>query len=172
MSVTPVNKEVAWDKTKTIMSKTDAAGTIEYVNQVFLDVSGYSESEVLKRPHNVIRHPDMPKTIFKILWDNIQKGINFHAIVKNMAKTGEYYWVITDFDIIKDPTGKIINYMGRRSSVPAETITNHIEPLYKKILEVEQAGGIEMGEKYFNQFLQEQGKDYLTFIEDIILQYK
>ena len=79
---TPVNKEVAWDKTKTIMSKTDAKGVIEYVNQVFMDVCGYSEAELIGKPHNVIRHPDMPKTIFKILWDNIQKGINFHAIVK------------------------------------------------------------------------------------------
>ena len=81
---TPVNKEVAWDKTKTIMSKTDAKGVIEYVNQVFMDVCGYSEAELIGKPHNVIRHPDMPKTIFKILWDNIQKGINFHAIVKNL----------------------------------------------------------------------------------------
>ena len=86
---TPVNKEVAWDKTKTIMSKTDAKGVIEYVNQVFMDVAGYNESELIGKPHNVIRHPDMPKTIFKILWDNIQKGIKFHAIVKNLAKSGE-----------------------------------------------------------------------------------
>ena len=60
---TPVNKEVAWDKTKTIMSKTDAKGTIEYVNQVFIDVCGYSEGELIGKPHNVIRHPDMPKTL-------------------------------------------------------------------------------------------------------------
>ena len=61
---TPVNKEVAWDKTKTIMSKTDAKGVIEYVNQVFMDVCGYNEAELIGKPHNVIRHPDMPKTKF------------------------------------------------------------------------------------------------------------
>ena len=55
---TPVNKEVAWDKTKTIMSKTDAKGVIEYVNQVFMDVCGYNEAELIGKPHNVIRHPD------------------------------------------------------------------------------------------------------------------
>ena len=169
---TPVNKEVAWDKTKTIMSKTDAKGTIEYVNQVFIDVCGYSEGELIGKPHNVIRPPDMPKTIFKILWDNIQKGINFHAIVKNMAKSGEYYWVITDFDIIRDPSGQIINYMGRRTSVPSQTIEKYIAPLYQKILQVEQAGGVEAGEKYFEQFLKDQGKDYLTYIEDVILEFK
>ena len=169
---TPVNKEVAWDKTKTIMSKTDAKGVIEYVNQVFMDVCGYNEAELIGKPHNVIRHPDMPKTIFKILWDNIQKGINFHAIVKNLAKSGEYDWVITDFDIIRDPSGQIINYMGRRTSVPEQTIEKHIAPLYQKILQVEQAGGIEAGEQYFQQFLKDQGKDYLTYIEDVILEFK
>ncbi len=169
---TPVNKEVAWDKTKTIMSKTDAKGVIEYVNQVFMDVAGYTEGELIGKPHNVIRHPDMPKTIFKILWDNIQKGINFHAIVKNLAKSGEYYWVITDFDIIRDPSGQIINYMGRRTSVPTETIEKHIAPLYQKILQAEQAGGVEAGEQFFQQFLKDQGKDYLTYIEDVILEFK
>lgn len=155
---TPVNKEVGWDKSKTIMSKTDAKGTIEYVNQVFMDVSGYTEAELVGKPHSVIRHPDMPKTIFKILWDNIQKGINFHAIVKNLAKSGEYYWVITDFDIIRDPSGQIINYMGRRTSVPEQTIEKYIAPLYQKIQQVEQAGGIEAGEKYFEQFLKNKEK--------------
>ena len=114
----------------------------------------------------------MPKTIFKILWDNIQKGINFHAIVKNMAKSGEYYWVITDFDIIRNPSGQIINYMGRRTSVPSQTIEKYIAPLYQKILQAEQAGGVEAGEKYFEQFLKDQGKDYLTYIEDVILEFK
>ena len=169
---TPVNTEVAWDKSKTIMSKTDAKGTIEYVNQVFMDVCGYTESELIGKPHSVIRHPDMPKTIFKILWDNIQKGINFHAIVKNLSKSGQYYCVITHFDIIRDPSGQIINYMGRRTSVPTQTIEKYIAPLYQRILQVEQAGGIEAGEKYFEQFLKEQGKDYLTFIEDVILEFR
>ena len=116
---TPIDREVNWDKTRTIMSRTDAAGTIDYVNQVFCDVCGYSAEELLGRityciepflnivgvkqgdllgkPHNIIRHTDMPRVIFKVLWDNIQKGINFHAVAKNLAKSGEYYWVVTDF---------------------------------------------------------------------------
>lgn len=69
---TPIDREVNWDKTRTIMSRTDAAGTIDYVNQVFCDVCGYSAEELLGAPHNIIRHPDMPRVIFKVLWDNIQ----------------------------------------------------------------------------------------------------
>ena len=169
---TPINEEVVWDKTKTIISTTDRFGNITDVNQTFIDVCGYSASELLGKPHNIIRHPDMPKIVFKVTWDNILAGRNFHAIIKNLAKSGRYYWVITDFDIIRDPSGQIINYMGRRTSVPTETIEKHIAPLYQKILQAEQAGGIEAGEQFFQQFLKDQGKDYLTYIEDVILEFK
>ena len=80
-------------------------------------------------------------------------------------------WLLT-FDIIRDPSGQIINYMGRRTSVPSQTIEKYIGPLYQKILQAEQAGGVEAGEKYFEQFLKDQGKDYLTYIEDVILEFK
>ena len=64
-----VDKEVTWDKTKVIMSKTDAFGTIEYANEVFVDVCGYEDYELMGQPHSIIRHPDMPKVIFKVLWE-------------------------------------------------------------------------------------------------------
>lgn len=165
---TPVNKEVAWDKTKTIMSKTDAKGVIEYVNQVFMDVAGYNESELIGKPHNVIRHPDMPKTIFKILWDNIQKGINFHAIVKNLAKSGEYYWVITDFEMRRDATGNITHYIARRKSVPKAVIENYVAPLYETLLKLEKVGGMELSSRFFKNYLAKQGKDYIDFIIDVM----
>ena len=97
-----VDKEVTWDKTKVIMSKTDAFGTIEYANEVFVDVCGYEDYELMGQPHSIIRHPDMPKVIFKVLWEKLKNGENFHAIVKNLAKSGRYYWVITDFEISKN----------------------------------------------------------------------
>src|SRR6185436_12852508 len=100
--VTVIDKEVTWDKTQVIMSKTNAFGIIEYANEVFVDVSGYEDYELMGQPHNIIRHPDMPKVIFKVLWENLKQGKNFHAIVKNLAKSGRYYWVITDFDIARD----------------------------------------------------------------------
>ena len=69
----PVNEEVAWDKTKTIISTTDRFGNITDVNQTFIDVCGYTAAELLGQPHNIIRHPDMPKIVFKITWDNMQR---------------------------------------------------------------------------------------------------
>ncbi len=168
----PIDKEVSWDKTKTIMSKTDRFGTIEYANEVFIDVSGYEDYELMSQPHNIIRHPDMPKVIFKVLWDNLKKGNNYHAIVKNMAKSGRYYWVITDFDISKDEKGNIVNYFARRKAVPQEVITKHIEPLYKRLLQIETASSMEASEKYLIGYLEEQNKTYVDFIMEIMSEHE
>lgn len=167
----PVDKEVSWDKSLVIMSKTDALGRIEYANEAFIDVSGYEDYELISQPHNIIRHPDMPKVIFKCLWDELKNGNNFHAIVKNMAKSGRYYWVITDFEVIKDDNGKILNYVGRRKSVPAEVITKHIEPLYKRLLQIEAVSGLDASEKYLRGYLEEKKKTYIEFVHDIISTY-
>ena len=170
---TPIDREVNWDKSKTIMSRTDATGTIDYVNQVFCDVCGYSAEELLGSPHNIIRHPDMPRVIFKVLWDNIQQGINFHAVAKNLAKSGEYYWVVTDFDIIKDAQGKIASYLARRTSVSTQSVQKYIAPLYAKMLQVEAVGGMEASGAYLENFLKENGYiDYIDFIEHAILEFK
>lgn len=163
-----IDKEVSWDKTQIIMSKTNPRGIIEYANEVFVDVCGYEDYELMGQPHNIIRHPDMPKVIFKVLWEKLKKGENFHAIVKNLAKSGRYYWVITDFEIAKDENGEIVNYFARRRAIPQEVITNHIEPLYKKLLQIEAASGIEYSEKYLNGFLEEKNKTYVQYIMELI----
>ena len=167
-----IDKEVKWDKTQVIMSKTNAFGIIEYANEVFVDVSGYEDYELMGQPHNIIRHPDMPKVIFKVLWENLKQGKNFHAIVKNLAKSGRYYWVITDFEIAKDENGVIVNYFGRRQSVPQEVISLHIEPLYKKLLQIEAASGVEFSEKYLIGFLEEKKRTYVEYIKELIYEHE
>jgi PAS domain S-box-containing protein len=167
-----IDKEVSWDKTQVIMSKTNAFGIIEYVNEVFVDVSGYEDYELMGQPHNIIRHPDMPKVIFKVLWENLKKGKNFHAIVKNLAKSGRYYWVITDFEIAKDEQGAVANIFGRRQSVPQEVISLHIEPLYKKLLQIEAVSGLEFSEKYLIGFLEERKRTYVEYIKELIFEHE
>lgn len=167
-----IDKEVTWDKTQVIMSKTNAFGIIEYANEVFVDVSGYEDYELMGQPHNIIRHPDMPKVIFKVLWENLKQGKNFHAIVKNLAKSGRYYWVITDFEIARDENGVIVNYFARRQSVPQEVISLHIEPLYKKLLQIEAASGVEFSEKYLIGFLEEKKRTYIEYIKDLIYEHE
>ena len=169
---TPIDKEVIWDKTRTIMSKTDKYGTIEYANEVFVDVCGYEDHELVGQPHSIIRHPDMPKVVFKVLWDNLKAGNNFHAVVKNLAKSGRYYWVITDFEIARDENDVIVNYFGRRQAVPQEVIAMHIEPLYKKLLQIEAASGVEFSEKYLIGFLEEKKRTYVEYIKELIYEHE
>lgn len=165
---TPIDEEVNWDKSKTIISTTDKFGTITDVNQVFIDVSGYSAIELLGKPHNIIRHPDTPKIIFKITWDNISVGKNFHAIVKNLAKSGRYYWVITDFEVNRNILGNVVSIMAKRKSVPDDVITKHIAPLYETLTKLEKVGGMELSARYFKGFLEKQGKSYLEYLTDIM----
>ena len=169
---TIIDKEVSWDKTQVIMSKTNAFGIIEYANEVFVDVSGYEDYELMGQPHNIIRHPDMPKVIFKVLWENLKNGKNFHAIVKNLSKSGRYYWVITDFEISCDENDVIVNYFARRQAVPQEVVALHIEPLYKKLLQIEAASGVEFSEKYLIGFLEEKKKSYVEYIKELIFEHE
>jgi PAS domain S-box-containing protein len=166
----PIDKEVSWDKTQTIMSKTDLYGTIEYANEVFVDVCGYEDYELMAQAHNIVRHPDMPKVVFKVLWENIQKGNQFHGIVKNLAKSGRYYWVITNFEYSRDENGNIVNYIARRKAVPQDVITKHIEPLYKKLLQIEQVSGVDASEKYLIGFLEEEGFSYVDLITKLMVE--
>lgn len=165
---TPSDREVDWNKNKVLLSKTDTKGTILYANEDFIDVSGYDEFELIGQPHNIIRHPDMPKVIFKFLWDSIKSSNNIHAIIKNMSKTGRYYWVVTDFKIIADSDGEIVGYFGTRKSVSEDIITKFIEPLYKKLLHIEEASGMIASEEYLVGFLEERKKSYMEYIDHLI----
>ena len=169
---TIIDKEVVWDKSRIIMSKTDHRGIIEYANEVFVDVCGYEDYELMGQPHSIIRHPDMPKVLFKVLWENLKLGGNFHAVVKNLAKSGRYYWVVTDFESTKNEDGEITHYFGRRRAVPQEIITNHIEPLYRKLLQIEKASGVEYSEKYLIGFLEEKNRSYVEYINDLFTEYE
>jgi PAS domain S-box-containing protein len=169
--IRPIDKEVFWDKTQTIISKSDLFGTIDYANETFADVSGYEEYELMGKPHNAVRHPDMPKIIFKMLWDALKKEEPFHVIAKNLAKSGRYYWVISDFEYIRDDQGKVINYLSRRDSIPQEVLDNHIIPLYRKLLLIEQASGLKYSEKYLIGFLEEKKVSFSDYITGIMVDY-
>ena len=77
-----------------IVSSTDPEGIITHVNRSFVEMSGYSEAELLGQPHYILRHPDMPAVAFKDLWDTVQRGEKWHGYVKNLRKDGGYYWVL------------------------------------------------------------------------------
>ena len=156
---TPRDEEIELDPKRYIVSETDEKGKITYVNDYFVEVAGYSKEELLGSPHSIIRHPDMPKVVFKLLWQTLKQGKNINAVVKNLAKDGRYYWIFTEFEIRKDTdTGNIIGYHASRKTISRHVI-EVIDELYKKLLEIEKSEGVEASEKYLIDFLKEKGND-------------
>jgi len=131
--VQPTNHEITFAESEIIVSKTDVRGIIMYANLTFLKVSGYTESEVLGKPHNIIRHPRMPRCVFKLLWDTIASGSEIFAYVKNMAKSGDYYWVFAHVTPTFDSGGRIVGYHSSRRS-PERRQVELFEGLYARLL--------------------------------------
>jgi PAS domain S-box-containing protein len=155
----PTNKEYVVKSDAFLVSKTDIKGNITYCNPPFMEIAGYKEEELLGKPHNIVRHPDMPKLIFKVLWDGIKHKNEIFAYVKNMSGDGGYYWVYANVTASLDTKGNIIGYYSVRRK-PNPKALEIIIPLYKELLALEQTAGIEASSKYLNDLLNEKGVSY------------
>ncbi len=157
------NSEVTFSDKKFIVSKTDLKGKITYGNALFLSISGYPESELIGAPHNILRHPDVPKLVFKLLWDHIQNGKEIFAYVKNKTKQGNYYWVCAHVTASFDDNGKTIGYHSVRRRPKPEALKTII-PLYSALLAAERSGGMAASQKLLDTQLAQLGKTYDEFI--------
>ncbi len=166
-SPTPVDREVKLHEDTILISITDKKGVIEYCNEDFVTSSGYEEFELVGAGHNIVRHPDMPRIIFKMMWERLQEGKNMIAVVKNMAKSGKYYWVVTDFTVKKDAKDEVLSYKGIRRLAPKKAIEEVI-PLYKKLKDIEDVKGMEASLKFLNGFLDTKELDYDHYIESLV----
>jgi PAS domain S-box-containing protein len=162
----PTGKEIKLSPNRYIVSKTDTTGKIVYGNDYFTEISGYKESELIGQPHNILRHPDMPKAIFYLMWEYLKNGRNIMAVVKNLAKNGNHYWVTTDFDIKRDRSGNVRHYIAFRQAAPKHVV-KEIEAFYQRLLEIEKEHGMEASIEYLNGFLEERNMNYDQFIEDL-----
>ncbi len=165
INIKPIEEEVMVDPNKVIMSKTNYKGIIEYANDYFSEICGYSKEELIGKPHNIIRHPDMPKVVFKIMWEKLHKGENLYAIVKNLTKEGKYYWVVTKFETSFYKDNTIISHYARRKAVPIQT-RETIENIYALILEIEKYD-VKLAESTFHETLEKYGLTYDTFFLEV-----
>ena len=131
-----IPQERTFPEDQVIVSKTDTRGIITYVNHTFLEVSQYTRNEVIGKPHNIVRHPEMPRAGFKLLWDYLKNGKEIFAYVINQSKYGDYYWVFAHVTPTFDANNKIIGYHSNRRSPRREAIEKII-PLYKQLLDIE-----------------------------------
>lgn len=123
-------QEKRFSADKTLVSKTDTKGIITFANQDFIDISGFSEAELVGANHNLIRHPDMPPAAFEVMWKTIKQGYPWHGTVKNRCKNGDHYWVDAKVVPVKK-AGQIIGYMSVRTS-PSRDAVAAAEAAYQK----------------------------------------
>ncbi len=138
--VQPSTREKLMREEDFIVSKTDLKGRITYGNRVFIEFSGYSEQELLGSQHNIIRHPDMPRGVFKFLWDTLAAEKECFAYVKNMAKDGSFYWVFANVTPSYDPAGGVDGYFSVRRA-PGRAAVDVIADIYRAMLAEEHKAG-------------------------------
>ena len=165
----PVDSMIEMDPKEYIVSITDEKGFITYANDYFVDISWYKKEELIGSPHNILRHPDMPKAAFKLVWDNIKQGNSIFALVKNLAKDGKYYWVVSEIEPLRNSkTGVIDSYIAYRKAASQKMIDS-IEPIYKEMLEIEKtAAGVEGSTQYLLDILEKNNTTYPKFINKVI----
>ncbi len=160
--------ERSFGKNEVIVSKTDTKGIITYANQVFLKIADYRLEEVLGKPHNIIRHPDMPKIVYRLLWDRIKNGKEIFAYVVNRTKHGDHYWVFAHATPSFDKSKNIVGAHSNRRCPDPATITK-IEPIYKLLKQEEEkhpmaTDGMAASLALLNAFLAEKGVSYDEFV--------
>ncbi len=154
-TITPTGREKPFTGDRMIVSKTDLRGTITYVNRTFMEIADFPYTDLIGQPHNIIRHPDMPRTAFRHLWNTIQSGEEWFGMVKNITAHGDYYWVFANVTTdCRD--GKAIGYYSIRRPLPAP-MKAMAEEMYAELRQVESAQGMEAGEKWLMEQVKAAG---------------
>ncbi len=167
--ITLINEEVCMADEEFIVSKTDLRGYITYANRTFMEMAQYQEDQLLSVNHNIIRHPDMPKGVFKFVWMTIKKEKEFFGFVKNLRRDGRFYWVFANITPEYDENGKLSGYLSVRRKPPVSAI-EAIEPIYQQMLEIEKsASSDKVAEEKSIEFLQQQLESLNVEYQDLVI---
>lgn len=131
----PIDEEVLFDG-RSLISETDDKGIITFVNRKFTEMTLYTKEEAIGQPHNILRHPDMPKAAFEGMWKIIKEGKIWEGYVKNLRKDGKYYWVIVNIVPKLDSEGKVVGYIASRK-MPDRIHLKTIIHQYKQMIDEE-----------------------------------
>jgi len=164
--INPTHKERVMRDNDFIVSKTDLKGLITYANKIFIEFCGFTQYELFNAQHNIIRHPDMPRAVFDLLWKTLQSGQEFNGYVKNMSKDGGFYWVFANVTPSYDNNQNVIGYYSVRRK-PSQQAIAIVEPIYKEMLQTEKNSGtrdaIKNSTALLMSKLEQQGVSYDQF---------
>lgn len=139
--ITPNKTEYKLADEDFIVSKTDKSGRITYANRIFMEIAGYPEHQLLGQQHNIIRHPDMPRGVFRFMWDTLKAGEEFFGFAKNLCADGGFYWVFANITPDYDKDGKLQGYYSVRRNPPRSAL-DVITPIYNEMLAVEKNSSV------------------------------
>ena len=134
--IKPTGVERKLGEEEIIVSKTDPTGRITYVNQTLLKISDFTEADLIGQQHSIVRHPEMPRSVFKLLWETVESGQEIFAYVVNLAKNGDHYWVFAHVTPSFDAQGNIIGFHSNRRAPEAKGVAA-AQALYKILREEE-----------------------------------
>jgi len=163
----PIDKELKISPNALIISKTDSEGNILYTNSNLTKFSSYSKEELQDAPHSLLRHPDMPRVIYFLLWEELKLGRDVTLLVKNLAKTGEYYWIHNEFMVTKNDLIYHSTY-SVTGEVPSKRAITQINKLYKILLKIEKKENMEASLFYLENYLQERQVTLQEYMSNIL----
>lgn len=163
-AVTPTGREKTFRPDQIIVSKTDPQGRLTYVNPLFVEISGYPEVDLIGQPHNIIRHPDMPRSVFRLLWERIASGEEIFAYVVNLSADGGHYWVLAHVTPTLAADGRILGYHSNRRTAERSAL-DVISAVYARLNAAERAqsstpAALEAGTALLEEILAEAGQTY------------
>ncbi|MEU4419249.1 PAS domain-containing protein [Actinoplanes sp. NPDC024001] len=166
--VQPTGIERTFREDELIVTKTDPRGVITYCNDVFLRVAALAEARAVGQPHNIIRHPDMPRAVFKLMWDTLKQRQEIFAYVLNLAADGAHYWVFAHITPSYDADRNVVGYHSNRR-LPSREAVGEIHILYQKILEQERRhstgdAAVAAGSRALQEALSDVGLQYDEFV--------
>lgn len=160
-------KEIILHETDMIVSKTDTKGIIRYANDTFCRISGFPERKLVGSPHSIVRHPSMPRTIFKYLWATVKEGKETFAYVINRTAKNDYYWVFAHVTPSYSADRTIFGFHSNRRKINRSAL-DYIEPLYTSLLEIENQrdrhNAADAGLDYLQTYLKEREIEYEEFV--------
>jgi len=162
-----LTKEIQPDNNTSYTTSTNEKGIITTISKNFETLSGYSQKELIGNSHNMVRHPDMPKIIFKIMWDALENNQEFVGFIFNHAKDGGYYWLVNKTYLFSRGKNGCCKYFSYKLSMSARA-RHHISNLYASLLEEEKKGGIEASEKYLQEYLDFRGVSFDEYMKTFL----
>lgn len=152
-----------------IVSKTDLQGKLVYGNRLFYELAGLTEKDCLGVQHNIVRHPEMPRAVFDLLWETIKSKKEIFSYVINRATNGDHYWVYAHVTPSFDTSGEMNGYHSNRRVPDKSIVNNDIIPLYKKLCDIEASDlspktGLEKSRSFIKDLLKKEQKEFNEFM--------